>query len=77
MEEREYLKKMKEMDEFQDLLYSNKNTTNRRLLPNRALPRREREAQQTEAQKRLAEIDAELNSFLEKKLEDRENSADI
>lgn len=71
--EKLYIKKMKEMDEFQDMLYKEKENKNIKLLPKRSVGRRN----QTLAQKRLEEIDKELNQFLEVKKVERENSADI
>lgn len=85
LEREMYEKKMRELNEFQDMLYSETNNSNQHLLPTRRRNKRNQTAEEkpqgkkelTEAEKRMIEIDNEVQVFLEKSKEDRENSADI
>lgn len=65
---------MRELNEFQDMLYSETNNSNQHLLPTRRRNKRNQTAEEkpqgkkelTEAEKRMIEIDNEVQVFLEK-----------
>lgn len=72
---------MRDMDEFQDMLYKDENSSVQHLLP----PRRRKNNNKgktkkpeiSEAQKRIQQIDSEVHGYLIKSKIDREESADI
>lgn len=73
---------MRELDEFQDILYKEQESVNQHLLPvrrrgNAPKVQEKKGPELTDAQKRLLDIDSEVKGYIKQARVEREDRADI
>lgn len=78
-----YEQKMRELDEFQDMLYNNEDNVNQHLLPVRRrgkvpeVVEKKQEPELSDAQRRMLAIDSEVRGYIRTAREEKEHRADI